>query len=238
MATNVFFDNKFAQQGEQQLYDDLIIEYIKLGGQDMYYVPYTYVNKDEVLGEDTGKKFDKAYLIEIFIRSVDGFEGDGSFVSKFGLEIRDQVTFTVSKTRFMDEIGVVEEIPRPREGDLIFFPLNNKVFEIKFVDDKPFFYPFGTLYTYDLSCELFEYSSEGFTTGITEIDRIQYLSQNQYDWAILDDEGKAILDDSSLPVVMDTYDAALIDPLDDSEQIEQEADSLIDFSVANPFGEL
>lgn len=236
MSVNPFFQN-YDYHGEQQVYDDLTVEYIKLGGQDMYYIPYTDVNKDTVYNEDTARKYTKAYLLEFFIRSVDGFEGDGSFVSKFGLEIRDQVTFTVSRRRFMEEVGDELQIPRPRDGDLIYFPLNNKVFQIMFVDDKPFFYPFGKLYTWDLSCENFEYSSEEFSTGIEAIDRIQYSSQNQYDWGILDDEGKVILDEAGMPILMDSYDPDLIDPIDDTPEIQTEADDLIDWSVADPFSE-
>lgn len=236
MATNVFFKN-FTSHGEQQVYEDLIVEYIKMSGDDMYYVPYTYRNKDEIYGEDDLKQFNKAYLIEIFVRTYDGFEGDGSFMSKFGLEIRDQVTFTLSRRRFMDEIGDVEQIPRPREGDLIYFPLNKKVFEIKFVDNKPFFYPFGELFTYDLYCELFEYSSEDFNTGIPEIDSIEGAKQNMFDYGVLDGEGKAILASNGLPILTSEYDPVVIDPIDDSDDLQSEADDIIDWTVADPFSE-
>jgi hypothetical protein len=151
------------------------------------------------------------------------------------LEIRDQVTFTVSRRRFNEEIGTVEDIPRPREGDLIFFPLNQKCFEIKYVDNKPFFYPFGELFTYDIHCELFEYSSENFNTGIPEIDKIVYLSQDLYTHALKDEQGNAILDEDGNPILPENYSPSVIDPLDDTEQLQSEGDDLIDFSVSDPF---
>lgn len=236
MSVNLFFNN-YRFHGEQQLYEDLIVENIKIHGDDMYYIPRVIVDKDDVLGEDALSQYNKAYLIELYLKSYDGFAGDGQFVSKFGLEIREQVTFTVAKRRFDEEIGTPENIVRPREGDLIYFPLNRKVFEIRFVDNKPFFYPFGELFTYDLQCELFEYSSEEFNTGIEDIDRIQAISQDMYDWAVLDDEGNAILGDDSMPILMDSYDPETVDPIDDSADLQTEGDTLIDFSVADPYSE-
>lgn len=212
MATNPLFNN-FRFTGEQQLYEDLIVEFIKIHGDDMWYIPRAFVNKDEIYGEDDLSEYNSAYLIEIYVRSYDGFQGDGSFVSKFGLEIRDQVTFTISKRRFEEDIGNAESIFRPREGDLLYFPLNRKVFEIKYVDNKPFFYPFGELFTYDLYCENFEYSSERFNTGIPEIDSIKILSTD---------------------TIANTGDP---DPIDDSIFIQNESDDIIDFSVSDPFSE-
>lgn len=237
MPTNVFFDN-YENLDEQNLYNDLLIEYIQIHGQDMWYIPRVLNNLDPVYGADDQSSFDHAYQIEMFIKSVDGFEGEGTFMSKFGLEIRDQVTFTISKTRFEQDIGESEGFPRPREGDLIFFPLNKKCFEIKYVDNKPFFYPFGELFSYDLYCELFAYSNEEFNTGIPDIDRIQTEnSQDIFDHAILDDTGKAILDESGWPVLPETFDPQVIDPIDDSDDLQEEGEALLDFSVADPFSE-
>lgn len=236
MATNPFFQ-QYSHLGEQQMYEDMIVETIQIHGDDMYYIPRNYNNKDEIFGEDDLSSYTKAYLIEIFVRTYDGFEGDGSFISKFGLEIRDQVTFTLAKRRFMDEIGHIEELKRPREGDLIYFPLNRKVFEIKFVDNKPFFYPFGELFTYDLYCENFEYSSEVFDTGVPEIDAIQDKTKNMFYWAIKDDEGNPILDDRGYPLLPDDFSATELDPFDDSEPIQEAADDILDWSVQDPFSE-
>ena len=236
MATNVFYNN-YRFTGEQQLYEDLIVETIQLHGDDMYYIPRNLNNKDQIYGEDDLSSYTNAYLIEIYVRSYDGFEGDGSFISKFGLEIRDQVTFTIAKRRFIDEIGHVENIPRPREGDLIYFPLNRKLFEIKYVDNKPFFYPFGELFTYDIYCENFEYSSQVFDTGIPEIDAIQDKTQNLFYWAIKDSDGNPILDASGTPILEDSYDSYIIDPLDDSDVIQTTANNIIDWTITDPFSE-
>lgn len=245
MVTNVFFNN-FKQFGEQKLYEDLIVEAIRIHGQDMYYIPRKAINTDPIYGASDQVYYDDAYLIELYIKSVDGFEGDGSFMSKFSVEIRDQVTFTIAKRVFDDEIGRDNSFPRPREGDLIYFPLNKKCFEIKYVDNKPFFYPLGELFTYDLYCELYEYSNENFNTGITDIDVIQQkFSTNIYDSAILDSSGAAILDSSGYAILPGTYDETNIDPFDDSEVIQtgtgsvgqEGSDDIIDWTEKNPFSE-
>ena len=142
-------------------------------------MPRTFIEKDDLFGEDVLSKFDHAYPIEMYIKSVDGFQGEGDFLSKFGLEIRDEMVLTVAKRRFEDEIHPTESTPveedegmgRPSEGDLIYFPLNGKIFEVKFVEHESIFYQMGSLQTYDLSLELFEYSYETIETGYKEIDQ-------------------------------------------------------------------
>ena len=172
MALNTYFNN-FSGSGEQRLLEDLIIESIQIYGQEMTYLPRTRGNFDKLYGADDQSSFNTAIDIEMYIKTYEGFQGDGVFMSKFNLEIRDQVVFTVSKSRFEDVVQTEANILRPNEGDLIYFPLHNKIFEIKFVDYKPFFYMLNKLQTYDLRCELFEYSDEKFNTGIREIDSIQ-----------------------------------------------------------------
>lgn len=243
MPTNVFFDN-FDNHGEQQLYEDLIVEYIQIGGHDLWYIPRRIGNMDPIYDADDVSFFNKAYQIEMFIKSVDGFEGDGDYMSRFGgIEIRNQVTFTVAKRVFNENIGIPENFVRPREGDLIYFPLNKKVFQINYVDNKPFFYPFGELFTYDLYCELYEYSQEEFDTGIPEIDIIQEReSTNLYDWAIQDSDGKAILDSAGNPILTSTYgneDDTINTPTDqqDNEEIQDAADLILDFTETDPFSD-
>jgi len=159
----------------------------------MYYVPRTLNNKNEVYGEDDISSYDSATLVEFYIKNVDGFGGDGNFMSKFGLEIRDQVTFVIAKRVFDEEIGFAANYVRPREGDLIYFPLNHKLFQIKYVDNKPIYYPMGALQTFELTCELFEYSGESFNTGIGEIDDIQdKLSMNVLDYSVITQDGFAL----------------------------------------------
>ena len=166
MAKNSFFKHT---NNEQKVVEDLTIESIQIHGQDMVYIPRTLVNKDELFGEDSISKFESGTEIEMYIESVDGFEGDGDFISKFGLEIRDSMSLVVSKKRFEQELAMT----RPKEGDLIYFPLTNGLFEIKFVEHENPFYQLGKLYTYKLSCELFQYSQEDIETGWTDVDTVE-----------------------------------------------------------------
>ncbi len=170
MAKNSFFKHT---SNEQQVVEDLTIESIQIHGQDMVYIPRTLVNKDDLFGEDSISKFESGTEIEMYIESVDGFEGDGDFISKFGLEIKDSMSLVVSKKRFEQELAMT----RPLEGDLIYFPLTNGLFEIKFVEHENPFYQLGKLYTYKLSCELFQYSQEDIETGWSDIDTVE--SDNQ-----------------------------------------------------------
>ena len=176
MATNKFF--KHAVKSEQGLIEDLTIESIKIYGHDVIYIPRTLVNKDFLFGEDTISKFEQGINIEMYISSVDGFEGEGDFASKFGIQIKDTVEFVVSKKQFEKYLSHESSINRPREGDLIYLPLSKGLFEIKFVEHENPFYQLGKLHSYKLSCELFEYSEEDFTTGFTDIDRVEDISEN------------------------------------------------------------
>jgi len=235
MPTSVFFD-KFANFGEQQLYEDLLVESIQIHGIDTYYVPRHLNNFDQLYGIDDVSSFDNAFLLEMYIKSVDGFTGDGSFFSKFGLEIRDQIVFTVARRSFMKEVGDDMAMIRPNEGDLVYYPLNNKCFEIKFVDDKPFFYPFGELPSFDLTCELFEFSAEKFDTGVPEIDSIEVLSQDMFTWAILDSSGIPILDSDEQLIVAEEATDARVDPLEDNEFIQGKSEVIVDQTETNRFG--
>jgi len=170
MPRNVYFSQ--AVKSEQNLYEDLIIESLKIYGQDVYYIPRTLVNRDNILNEDPASKFDDAYLIEMYIENADGFEGDGDLYSKFGLEIRDEATFIVSKKMWNQGIGRFDSRidPKPMEGDLIFLPMTNKFFEITFTEHEQPFYQLSNLPVYKMTCSLFEYSDEDFETGIDIID--------------------------------------------------------------------
>jgi hypothetical protein len=204
----------------------------------MFYLPRTLNNKDEVYGTDDNSSYDEAILVELYIKNVDGFGGDGSFMSKFGLEIRDQVTLTIAKRVFEDEIGIARDFIRPREGDCIYFPLNRKIFQIKYVDNKPIYYPLGALQMYDLTCELFEYSGEQFNTGIPEIDDIQdKLSLNIYDYGVLTEDNFMLATEDGDYIVMETFNMNTIDPNADNDFIEDEASQFLDFSERDPFSE-
>ena len=170
MAKNPYFKHRGS---EQNLVNDLTIESIKIHGHDMVYIPRTLVQEDKIFGEDVLSKFEEGNTIEMYIESVDGFEGEGDFISKFGLEIRDTVSLIVSRSRFESVMAHDADITRPREGDLIFFPFSKGLFEIKFVEHENPFYQQGKLYTYKLSCELFNYSQETIDTGYTEVDNVE-----------------------------------------------------------------
>ena len=170
MTTNVYF-NHFDSAPEQVLHQDLIIEAIKNYGIDVYYLPRQYISEDILYGEDTISEFNQAHLIEMYIKTVDGFEGEGDFISRFGLEIRDQVVFSVARRRF-DNLDITEQ-DRPLEGDVIFLPLNKKLYEIRFVEHESMFYQFGKLPIFDLTCELFQYDDQKIDTGVADIDEIE-----------------------------------------------------------------
>lgn len=169
--------NPYLRQGirsEQRLHENLIIEALQIYGQDCYYLPRSIVNRDTILNEDVESKFSSAFKLEMYVANVDGFEGDGQFLSKFGLEVRDQVKLVVARKRWDDLVGrfkVTQEV-RPAEGDLIYFPLVNGLFEIKFVVGDAPFYQLNNLPIYELTCEMFEYSHDVIDTGIDAIDDI------------------------------------------------------------------
>jgi len=170
VPTNVFLSPKV--RSEQLLYEDLVIESLRAYGQDVLYIPRETVTPDEILNEEYSK-YESAYMIEMYIANVDGFGGEGNLYTKFGLEIRDQATFVVSRRQFarlvdINENAIREE--RPREGDLIYLPLSKGLFEVKFVEHESPFYQLSQFPTYELQCELFEYSAEKFDTGIKSVD--------------------------------------------------------------------
>ena len=171
MPRNVFFSQ--AVKSEQNLYEDLIVESLQIYGQDIYYVPRTLVSRDNILGEDPASKFDDAYLMEAYLENIDGFEGAGDLMSKFGLEIRDEATFVISRRvweRLVGKFSTNVSDPRPQEGDVIFLPMTNSFFEINFVEDDSPFYQLSNLPVYRMQCSLFEYADEDFDTGIETID--------------------------------------------------------------------
>jgi hypothetical protein len=165
----------------------------------------------------------------MYIKSVDGFTGDGTLFSKFNLEIRDRVTFTVTRRVFSEEISTTEAFQRPREGDLIYFPLNGKIFEIKYVDNLAMFYQLGALQVWDIECELYEYSNERFDTGIPEVDQVQDL----YSTALVD--GTALVDDSG--VTLSDINLNAVESTIDNDDLQSESDGFIDFSERDPFSE-
>lgn len=237
MATNFFFNN-FQGSQEQLLIEDLVIESIKIYGHDLMYLPRKTGVVDSIFGEDPTREYTQVIGIEMYIKNVEGFAGQGDFLSKFNLQIRDQITFSVARRVFENEVSSVYGLNRPREGDLIYFPLNKKIFEIKFVEHEPVFYQLGALQFYDVRCELFEYNNEYFATGIREIDKLM----NNYSldlsvFGILTEEGLMITGEEQFNIVQESYDINENDVMAQNDEIQELSDTIIDFSEDNPFSE-
>ena len=204
----------------------------------MYYIPRKLNNYDPVYGADDQSSYDNAYPIEMYIKSIDGFTGDGAFMSQFGLEIRNRVIFSMAQRIFNEEVGNFTTQVRPNEGDLIFFPLNKKCFQIKYVNKFEMFYQLGSLQTWEVTCELFEYSGEKMNTGIPEIDILQKkFDINQYSWALKDEDGSILLDEEGNMLVMEHSSVDDIIPSADNDEIQKESDLFVDFTAYDPFSE-
>ena len=163
-------------KSEQNLYEDLIIESIKIYGQDLYYLPRDLVNVDDVFREDPESKFNSNYLLEMYVDNADGFDGEGDLFTKFGVEIRDQVTLTVAKRRWEQTVmrydNEIQGI-RPLEGDLVFTPFSKKMFQIMHVEHEQPFYQLNNLPVFKLQCELFEYNDEDFDVNNDDISQLE-----------------------------------------------------------------
>lgn len=221
MATNFYFNN-FTNSQEQHLIEDLVTESIKIYGHDVYYLPRTLVARDSLYNQDDLSTFDSAYLVDMYIKNVEGFEGEGDLFQRFGVEIRDQITFVISQRTFDLEISGATSLIRPNEGDLIFLPLNNKPFEIKFVEHEAVFYQMGSLQTYEMTCELYEYSGERFNTGITSIDNIENLNAPSTQIYVENVTGNYVIDETvyvSLPLIAGEQATASLTPSVSSGQV-------------------
>lgn len=214
---NVYFSH--GTRNEQYLLEDLIIESISIWGQEFYYIPRSLVAKDGILGEDRLSKFEDAYPIDMYLETVDGFEGQGAFIQKFGLMMEQSATLTVARRTWERLVGKHNGsiLPnRPCEGDLLYFPLTKGLFEIKFVEHQDPFYQLKKLYVYRLQVELFQYASERMETGIEEIDVFETLKT-------YDTDKQADVD------VVQSYG--------DNNKFKIEAEDII-FDSSNPFGEV
>ena len=181
MARNLYFSEKV--RSEMDLYADLVIESLKIYGQDVYYLPRDLVNEDVLLGDDVSSRFPTSHKIEMYIENAEGFDGEGDLFTRFGVEIRDEATFVVSRTRFSAQVRRPDNdiaTDRPTEGDLIYLPLTNKMFEIQHVEHEQPFYQIENLPVYKMRATLFEYSGEDFDTGIEDIQDIEKTGSYQY----------------------------------------------------------
>lgn len=187
MALNPFFLN--GSSTEQSLIQDLINEQLKIYGVDIMYIPRKILKSDNILGEIQSSKFDDNFVMEAYINNYDGYSGAGDLMTKFGVTLKDEVTLTISQERFEEFIAPiltsiynpnliyndpneVELVTRPREGDLIYFPLGQRLFEVKFVEHEKPFYQLGKTYVYELLCELYEYEDEFIDTTVSEVDEL------------------------------------------------------------------
>jgi hypothetical protein len=177
VATNHYFRNySGVATNEQRLMEDIVTESIAVMGHDVWYIPREGFNETDILfGENPQSKFERAYHLEMYLANVEGYEGDGDFFSKFGLEIRDTSNFVVSRLTFEKYVPSSLAV-RPKEGDLVFVPVMQKLFEIKFVEEELMFFSIGkrTPYIYELRCELFRYSQESLNTGVEEVDHVEH----------------------------------------------------------------
>lgn len=217
MATSAYFNN-YGNFNEQQLIDDLVIESIKIYGVDVIYITRSLQGVDPIMNEDDISIFDETFEFEAYLKNVDGFEGQGDFLSKFGLTIQDEVTFTVAYRTF-EKFVTRENVAktRPFEGDLVYFPLTEKMYRVNFVEHESVFYQSGTLQVYDMKCELIEYSGERMRTGRPNIDG--YFKN---------------IDTSNTNSLESLSD---VDVYADNLNFETEGDSIIDFSEIDPFSE-
>jgi hypothetical protein len=242
MPTSTYFNN-INTRYEQNVLEDLVVESIRIFGIDVYLCPRHINDKDEIYGEDPTSSYESSYQIEMYLTNIDGYEGDGVFMSRFGMEIRDQVTFSVAVKTYTQLIGRYNDTTRPKEGDLIWLALNPErpqLFQIKYVNDRALYYQLGTLQLYDLTCEVFEYSGERLSTGIPEIDIIQFEKSTDIGvFALLTSDGKILTDSKGFAIVQSGFDLdqQVGDPYADNQEFQEESIGLILFSEQNPFSE-
>jgi hypothetical protein len=245
MPTNVYFDT--GTTAEQRLYENLIIEQLSVFGQDVYYLPRKLVNEDTLFDEDTSSSFNDAYIIEMYLDNIEGYEGQKEMMTRFGLDMQDEATWVVSKRRFEQLISLDQNLivsTRPNEGDLIYYAKSKKLFEISFVDHDDPFYQLANLPVFKMRCRTFEYSHEDMTTGISEIDDIetsQSLDALAYQVTLesgTESGTNYLLTEAGDWIVSEAYSVSTIDTSSDTDFFETQGDSILDFSEMNPFGEV
>ncbi len=236
--TNIYFNN-FEHAGQQDLISSLIEESIAIYGHHVWYCPRSTVKLDEIYGEDILSEYNDALMMDMYIRSYDSYEGDGSFLSKFNIEIRDQTTFTISRRTFGKKIGEYTELTRPREGDLIYSKMLKRLMVIKYVNNTAIFYQMGDLQVWDIVCEVFEYSNEKINTGVPEIDSIERdYSFNEEGQGVMTADGYLLTDedDHSFNLGQFDHDEQLGDVFSDNKEFKEDVVEL-DWNPDDPFSE-
>lgn len=234
-----FYFNNFYSTADQGLIEDLIIESISMYGLDVNYIPRTVINYSQEFREQQYSVYNEALPVPAYIKNVDGFEGEGEFLSSFGVEVREQITFSIAYRTFASEVGSVIERTRPLEGDLIWFGPRQALYTIKFVNVKPVFYQLGALQFYDVVCELFEYSNEVFNTGVAEIDdlynNLLTVSTGNFDYVT--EDGYQLLTEDGDALTLEEYNLSQIDSNAQNEFFEDTASEILDFTYIDPFSE-
>ena len=213
---------------------------IKIFGIDVYYILRTTGAVDELLTEAPNSSFTHAIPIEMYVNSYDGFSGQGDLLSKFGLNVADKLTLSVARRRFQDDIANDFALIRPREGDLVYFPLSNGLFEIKFVEHEAAFYQTGALQYFELELEKFNYNSELFNTGIEQIDAV-YKTQSSLDDTdylyLSQDSNSDVITQDGLDLTQQGAPPINIDQAQQNKEFQTVANTFIDFSIEDPFSE-
>lgn len=239
MAVSNYFNN-YGYFGEQQLLNDLGVEMVKRYGIDVYYLPRSHVNIDNLFLEDTLSQFTQATLIEVYIKTFQGWQGEGDLMQKFGISMADQITFSMMRTRWAEEFTQYQEnLIRPLEGDFVYLPLTKALFEVKFVEHETNFYQTGLLTYFDVKCERVNYSSEKIETGVSEVDAIASKFSNAADeYFILDEEGDTLQAGDGSDFIQGQFEMDNIDSTTQNGVFSKEGKTFIDFSKKNPFGEI
>jgi len=239
MVTSTFFNNynNFAEQG---LIEDLIVESIKIYGTDIYYMPRRNVNVDGVLNEPEYYVLQDYCMLEIYIKNTQGFEGEGDFMSKFGLEVREELTVSVARRSWLQDLGQQFGFIRPREGDVIYMPMTQDLFSVRFVEDKSVFYQMGALQMWDLYLEKCEYSNEVFNTGVPEVDNAgnAYATDTLLN-LVTESALDRITTESGDFIDLNEVEASLdlLDPNAQNDEFQTESNNILDFTEKDPFSE-
>jgi hypothetical protein len=238
MATNAFFNNQ-TYIPEQTLLDDLCREMIQIYGMDVWYIIRNTQQGQEIdplFEEAPNSTFTNAIPIEMYLNSYQGFGGPGDLVSKFGLDVPDELTLSVHRRRFAEDIGMPFNLIRPQEGDLVYFPLTNGVFEIRFVEHEATFYQTGALQTFELNLEKFEYNSEVFATGVQFIDILQQnYSMDTANFFVFTENGFNIDTENGYDLELEDFVPDEIDPLAQNDFFENNANTFVDNTETSPF---
>lgn len=194
--------------------EDLVVESLKFHAHDVKYLIRNGINKDKIFNEYEFSTFENSYDIEVYVKNVQSFGGDGQFLGKFSLEVRDQLTLTMSVRSFNEFVKTPSGLARPTEGDLIYVPFLSAAYEIRFVENASIFFQLGKIQCWDLTVEVFEYSNEVFETGITGVDAL-YNGHN----------------------FSNTANLETVELFSQNKDIEDSADPILDWTDTDPWSE-